>query len=243
MTQIPAPEDQPRAAAPARGPCDASGMEEIHRVFRTGFGEGPQLVVSVSDGDAVHADRVGDHLAMLSTALHAHHEFEDENLWDRLSERAPACALHVDRMKDQHAKMLVHLHALDAALPAWRSSARPADAIPVLDALTGINAALAAHLPDEEEHIVPVMEQVLTQREIDEASVHGRRATPRGKTFAMLGAILAAQPDGGAAWQRKHLPAPVRLVWRTFGRSRYEAGRAALKGPESGPLGEQTRPG
>lgn len=97
------------------------------------------------------------------------------------------------------------------------------------EALAGINAALDAHFPDEEEHIVPVMEQVLTQREIDEASVHGRRATPRGKTFAMLGAILAAQPDGGAAWLRQHLPPPVRLIWRTIGRSRYEASRAALR--------------
>ncbi|WP_238154679.1 hemerythrin domain-containing protein [Ornithinimicrobium sufpigmenti] len=218
-------------------------LRASHRMFRAGFGEGPQLVASVADGDAAHADRVGDHLAMLSSALHAHHEFEDENLWHRLSQRAPACALHVDRMKKQHATMLVHLRELDAALPAWRSGARAGDAIPVQEALTGINAALSAHLPDEEEHIVPVMERVLTQREIDEASVHGRRATPRGKTFAMLGAILAAQPDGGAAWQRKHLPAPVRLVWRTVGRSRYEAGRAALRRGESGSPGEKTRTG
>lgn len=96
-------------------------------------------------------------------------------------------------------------------------------------ALPGINAALAAHFPDQEEHIVPVMERVLTQRGIDEASVHGRRATPKGKRLAMLGAVLAAQPDGGAQWGRKHLSAPFRLVWRTIGRSRYETGRAALK--------------
>lgn len=229
MSRIPAQDEGPRPSGPPRGPCDASGMEDIHRMFRAGFGEGSQLVASVADGDAAHADRVGDHLAMLSTTLHAHHEFEDENLWDRLSERAPACALHVDRMKDQHATMLVHLRELDATLPTWRASGRASDALPVQEALTGINAALAAHFPDEEEHIVPVMERVLTQSEIDEASVHGRRATPKGKTFAMLGAILAAQPDGGAAWQRKHLPAPVRLVWRTIGRSRYRASRAALR--------------
>lgn len=229
MSQVPAPDEGLREPGPNRGPCDASGMEDIHRMFRAGFAECPELVASVLDGDAAHADRVGDHLAMLSTTLHAHHEFEDENLWDRISRRAPACALHVDRMKDQHATMLVHLRALDAALPAWRAGARVGDAIPVQQALAGINAALAVHLPDEEEHIVPVMEQVLTQREIDEASVHGRRATPKGKTFAMLGAILAAQPDGGAVWQRKHLPAPVRLVWRTIGRSRYASSRAALR--------------
>ncbi|GAA1174773.1 hypothetical protein GCM10009584_15100 [Ornithinimicrobium humiphilum] len=220
-------------AGGGRGPglCDASGMIEIHRMFRAGFGEGPALVAGVADGDAAHADTVGDHLAMLSTSLHAHHEFEDSRLWDTLDARAPACALHVGRMKEQHARMLVHLEELDAALPAWRAGGRASDAAAVTTALEGIDAALAEHLPDEEEHIVPVMERVLTQDEIDEGSRHGRAATPRGKTWAQLGAILAAQPDGGAQWQRKHLPAPVRLLWRLVGRSRYEAGRAALVGP------------
>ena len=221
------------AAPPRRGPCDASGMIDIHRMYRAGFREGPTLVAAVADGDAAHADAVGDHLSMLSVSLHAHHEFEDERLWDTLDERAPACALHVGRMKEQHAQMLAHLVALDRALPAWRRSGRAADAAAVTAALAGVNDGLAVHLPDEEEHIVPVMEQVLTQREIDEAGRHGRRATPRGKTFAQLGAILAAQPDGGRQWQRKHLPAPVRLVWRLVGRSRYEAARAALQGPSA----------
>lgn len=231
VTSQPAPEDDRPAPARARGAsCDASGMEEIHRMFRSGFREGPQLVAGVADGDTAHADIVGDHLSMLSGALHAHHEFEDTNLWDALSQRAPACAFHVGRMKEQHAQMLVHLEALDAALPTWRATGRAEDAVPVVDALDGMNAALAVHLPDEEENIVPVMEQVLTQKEVDAAAAHGRKATPKGKAFHQLGAILAAQPDGGAEWQRKHLPAPVRLVWRVMGRPRYEAGRASLLG-------------
>lgn len=220
-----------RAAARSHaGTCDASGMIEIHRMYRVGFGEGPTLIAGVADGDSAHADVVGDHLSMLSVSLHAHHEFEDEHLWDTLDQRAPACVLHVTRMKTQHAEMLVHLRALDTVLPPWRGSGRSADAAAVTAALTGINAALAVHLPDEEEHIVPVMEQVLTQSEVDAASKHGRRATPKGKTFAQLGAVLAAQPDGGREWQRKHLPAPFRLVWRLVGRSRYEASRTALRG-------------
>ncbi|TNC16957.1 hemerythrin domain-containing protein [Georgenia sp. 311] len=208
--------------------CDASGMAEIHRMFRAGFREGPALVAGVAEGDAAHADAVGDHLSLLSGALHSHHEFEDENLWDTLSSRAPACALHVGRMRGQHAQMLVHLTALDEALPAWRASGRGADAEPVLAALGRIDAGLAEHLPDEEEHIVPVMEQVLTQPEVDAGSAHGRRSTPRGKAFEMIGAIMAAQPDGGVEWQRKHMPAPLRLVWRTVGRSRYAAARSRL---------------
>ena len=216
---------------PRPGTCDASGMIEIHRMYRAGFREAPTLVASVADGDAPHADVVGDHLGMLSVSLHAHHEFEDEHLWNTLDRRAPSCVLHVARMKEQHGELLVHLTALDKALPAWRASGSHSDAATVSAALAGINAGLAVHLPDEEEHIVPVMEQVLTQREVDAAGKHGRRATPKGKTFAQLGAILAAQPDGGREWQRKHLPPPFRLVWHLVGRARYEASRAALRGP------------
>ncbi|POH70779.1 hypothetical protein C3B59_03665 [Cryobacterium zongtaii] len=229
-TALPSSGDNPDdgAGAGAVKICDGRGMVEIHRMFRAGFGEAPALVGGVPDSDAEQADLVGDYLAMLSTGLHAHHEGEDTMLWGRLESRAPSCAAHVTRMKEQHALMLVHLNELDAALPAWRASGRATDAASVATALAGINAALAVHLPDEETHIVPVMETVITPREIDALSEHGRKATPKGKMFVQLGTILAAQPDGGDDWQHEHLPAPVRLLWRLVGRSRYERYRAAL---------------
>lgn len=205
-------------------------MAEIHRMFRAGFGEGRALIGGVTEGDAVHADVVGDHLDMLSVGLHAHHEGEDTLLWDTLEGRAPSCAGHISRMKAQHAEMLVHLTSLDAALPAWRASGRSTDAASVLAALDGINTALAVHLPDEEQSVVPVMETTLTQKEVDTLSEHGRRATPKGKMFRQLGAILAAQPDGGDEWQREHLPPPVRLIWRVVGKRKYRANRAELVG-------------
>jgi hypothetical protein len=240
-TALPASGDSPENTptnTPANGSsgtigktCDARGMAEIHRMFRAGFAEGPTLVAGVADGDAARADRVGDTLAMLSTALHAHHEGEETLLWHRLESRAPSCAVHVARMKQQHAEMLVHLETLDASLPAWRARGRTVDAASVSSALAGINTALAVHLPDEEATIVPVMETVITTPEVDELSEHGRRSTPKGRTFITLGMILAAQPDGGGAWQREHLPAPVRLVWRLVGKRRYEKYRAELVRP------------
>ncbi|MET0725068.1 MAG: hemerythrin domain-containing protein [Leifsonia sp.] len=225
-TALPSSGDRP--GAPTL--CDASGMAEIHRMFRAGFGEGPSLVGGVSDGDAAHADVVGDHLTLLSVGLHSHHEGEDSHLWDVLSQRAPSCAVHVGQMKEQHAAMLVQLEALDAALPAWRASGRRADAASVVAALDGINAALAVHLPAEETYIVPVMETTLTQKEVDWFGEHGRKATPKGKTWLQLGAILAAQPDGGGEWMHKHLPGPVRVIWRMVGRGQYEKNRKALTG-------------
>jgi hypothetical protein len=210
--------------------CDASGMAEIHRMYKVGFGEGPSLVARVAEGDVAHAEVVAGQFDLLSSALHAHHEGEDERLWAPLAERAPTCAVHVERMKQHHAELLVHLNALDAAVPAWRRSATTADAAPVLAALDGVNAALAVHLPDEEANIVPVMETVITQKEVEWFSEHGRKSTPKGQTWNSLGLILASQPDGGDEWMRKSLPGPVRLVWRWVGKPKYEKHRAALEG-------------
>jgi hypothetical protein len=234
-TALPSSGDRPTGASgvpgsPAPVTCDASGMAEIHRMFRAGFGEGPSLVSGVADGDVAHAEVVGDHLDLLSVGLHSHHEGEDLRLWDAVAQRAPSCAVHVGQMKEQHAVMLVHLEALDAALPGWRRSGRAAEAVSVMAALDGINAALAVHLPAEEATIVPVMETVLTQKEVDWFGEHGRKATPKGKTWLQLGAILAAQPDGGDEWLRKHLPAPVRVIWRVVGKGQYEKNRKALTG-------------
>lgn len=225
-TALPSRGDQPGGAKT----CDASGMAEIHRLFRSGYGEAPALVRGVMAGDVAHADAVATQLHMLSASLHAHHEGEDARLWGTLTERAPGCAAHVERMKAHHAAMLAHLTALDRALPAWHVSAGRTGADAVLSALDGLNGALAEHLPDEEANVVPVMETVITQDEVEWFSQHGRKATPKGQTWNMLGAILAAQPDGGAAWMRTNLPAPVRLMWKWVGKPKYARTRAALEG-------------
>jgi hypothetical protein len=218
----------PTGDIPSGKTCDASGMAEIHRLYQSGFGEAPDLVRGVAVGDVAHAEAVATQLDLLSVSLHAHHEGEDQRLWEPLVERSPSCSPHVERMKAHHAELLVHLTAMDAALPPWRASAAAPEA--VLSALDGVNAALRVHLPDEEANIVPVMEKVITQPEVDWFGEHGRASTPKGQTWNMLGAILRGQPDGGAEWLKKNLPGPVRLIWRLVGAPKYAKTRAALEG-------------
>ncbi|HEX5731170.1 hypothetical protein [Microbacterium sp.] len=75
------------------------------------------------------------------------------------------------------------------------------------------------------------METTITQKEVDWYSEHGRRSAPKGQTWNQLGEILASQPAGGDGWLKKHLPAPVRVVWRWIGKPRYAPlHRAALEG-------------
>lgn len=224
----------PAKALPATGDiphksCDASGMAEIHRMYKHGFKEAPALVTGVKSGDLEHAKVVATQLDLLSVSLHAHHEGEDQRLWGALESRAPSCAVDVDRMKSHHASLAVELKKLDAALPLWRASAKPSDAKPLIEAIEGINRALGIHLPDEEKNIVPVMETVITQPEVDWFSKHGQKSTPKGQGWNALGAIISSQPDPDA-WLRKHLPPPVRLIWKWVGSKKYAQTRAALEG-------------
>ncbi|BEL06736.1 hypothetical protein Q0Z83_049270 [Actinoplanes sichuanensis] len=218
-----------RPSFPGPKTCDASGMFEIHRTLQNGFDEAAGLVDGVRDGDTAHAEIVAVQLNLISNALHAHHEGEDARLWDMIDTRAPACFLHVERMKVQHAEMLGHLQGLDRAIPAWRAGARAADAERIRVALRGVSAALAAHFPDEEANIVPAIEHVVTQKEMEWFGEHGRKATPKGQGWNMVGAIISAQPDGGRSWLRKHFPGPVGLVWRFIGEPSYRRFRAALE--------------
>ncbi len=226
------PTETPGGGAPATRvkTCDASGMAMIHRMFRASYAEAPGLVAGVQDGDRAHATLVADHLDLMARMLHAHHEGEDARLWPALDERAPACALHVDRMKRQHRDILTAVDELEAVLPAWRASASTADAAPVLTALERANAALAVHLPDEEASIVPEMEYTLSGAEMAWFAEHGRKSIPMRSTWPALGLIMAAQPDGGEHFLRTELPPPFRWLWHLVGKRSYARYRAALAG-------------
>jgi len=203
MTSLSQPKTPPTGEPSFKGPktCDASAMLEIHRALRRSFGEATVLVDGVAEGDTKHATAVATQLNLISTALHAHHEGEDSRLWDMVSDRAPACVLHVDRMKRQHAGMLTHLEDLDRTLPAWRATATKEAAEPIRSALHGVSAAMAEHFPDEEATIVPAMEHVLAPSEENWFSKHGRAATPKGQLLTkgfdqafFVGADAAAVP-------------------------------------------------
>lgn len=227
MTATPLPANGP---SPGERPktCDASGMMVIHRVIRSTYAEAPDLVRGVRDGDHAHAKSVADHLWLLSVAVRAHHEGEDERLWPAIDERAPACALHVTRMKEQHHKVLAAVADLEPAVATWRASASTTDAAPVLAALARVNAAVEVHLPDEEKNIVPVMEYTITEAEIDWFREHGRKATPKGYMWPSIGLMLSAQPDGGKHFLQQEMPPPIRLLWRLVGQRHYAKYRAKL---------------
>ena len=209
--------------------CDTSDMNMIHGMFRKVMGDAAPLVRSVAAGDLQHANKVASHVEDLIADLHNHHHGEDLMLWDELAARAPACAVHVDQMRVQHAAVSKQLDVVEALLPSWRESASTEQGEAVARALDTVRETFFAHMGQEEEQILPVASGVFSQPEWNKLGEHGRSTVPRERRLIQLGYILSSMsPDAAKAWSKANLPAPVRLLYRVVGRRQFDAEQRAL---------------
>ncbi|MCW2769628.1 MAG: hemerythrin protein [Aeromicrobium sp.] len=212
--------------------CQTDDMKMIHQVFRREFGLAPPMVRHVAAGDTAQAGRVATYLAEIVTALHHHHQNEDRLLWDTMVDRAPACALHVGQMKEQHAavaELLDQVHGLAAAWTSGGADEESRERLAVL--LEKISGLLNEHLGQEENEILPVASTTFTQTEWDRLREAGMASVPRNRLLVQLGYILEdADPE-----QRKHMlsnvPVPARVLYSLVGRRKYEKEIRSLRAP------------
>ena len=227
-TKLPS-SSEPRPEGEAVG-CDTTDLIQVHRIFRWLYNELPGLIRGVDDGDVSRAAVVADYASMDFYALHLHHETEDVVLWDRLVERSPGCAPHVELMRAQHAQVAAELAEVEPLLEPWRASADAASRDRLATGVARIRDTLIFHLGREEDEIVPVAGSVLTQSEWDEMGEHARtglqaskRDLPRDVMAIQLGLMLATvPPEERPAWIKENLPAPLRLLYSLLLKRRYE---------------------
>ncbi|WP_157006041.1 hemerythrin domain-containing protein [Agromyces laixinhei] len=228
VTKLPSSSDPlPSGQQPG---CDTSDLIQVHRIFRWLYGELPGLIRGVDDGDVARVSVVADYAQMDFFALHLHHETEDLVLWDRLVERSPGCAAHVDQMKAQHAQVAAELATVEPLLGIWREDADAASRDRLAAGVEHLRGTLLGHLAPEEEHIMPVAASVLTQDEWDEMGEHAlaglqaaRKDLPRDIMALQFGFMLATiEPDERSAWMKENVPAPVRVLYTLLLKRKYE---------------------
>lgn len=213
--------------------CDTGDMLIAHRLLRGVFRDTPAIVSGVPDGDAERAAFVADHLQQWTGLLHHHHLAEDTELWDRLSSKSPGCSIHVQLMRKQHADVATHIDQIHRLTASWRQGASSADRDRLSAALGGLLAALQNHLGDEESLVLPAASTALTQREWNRLAEFANKA-PKDLTrhqLVILGFLLETLgPVDGGMFAKRHLPPPVRLLYRVIGRPQYRAYRRRLYG-------------
>ncbi|MDO5676709.1 MAG: hemerythrin domain-containing protein [Propionibacteriaceae bacterium] len=210
--------------------CATEDLLVVHRMFRKLFGQAPSIVRSTSGAGAKRLAAVEHHVLEIVAALHTHHHGEDVMLWERLEERAPACALHVERMRMQHGDISEKLDEVSARVEAWRGD-RESGREPLAAALDDVGEALEDHLADEEATIRPVAAEYIRQSEWEGLAEHGFEAIPPNRRLVQLGVLLSAFEDDEQRrvfWQS--VPAVARAMYRIFGARQLRKGQALLLG-------------
>lgn len=201
--------------------CATEDLLVVHRLFRNMFGRAPGLVRSARGANEKRLVIIDRHVGEIVQALHTHHHGEDVMLWERLEDRAPACALHVARMRTQHADIAERLEDISIKLTVWQVD-RVTGLEPLAAALENVRDALEAHLADEEDTIRPLAGEFIRQSEWEGLREHGFDAIPPERRLVQLGLMLSAfdnDDERREFWVA--LPAPVRALYRIFGARQF----------------------
>jgi hypothetical protein len=209
------------AARHGTGDADLTIMLAAHRAFRrdltrlaraaaqaaAGPGSGPEKRRSVAAG-----------WELFKHELHLHHTAEDEIIWPALRPRLARSehALSVlDAMEEEHSRIDPLLAAVDAAF------ARP-DGAGLADATDALASTLTGHLAHEERDGLPLIGVALTAAEWRRAGFRIARRNGLASGGEMFAWILDSTDREDAAATLASLPPPLRLVYRTLWKPRFQ---------------------
>ncbi|MBD8045365.1 hemerythrin domain-containing protein [Arthrobacter sp. Sa2BUA2] len=198
-----------------------AGMRRIHRFFLWAYDEAPGLVQSTAAGDTVRAAYVGEVLGNFDGTLHIHHEGEDLLMYPQLADRAPACALHVAQMLEQHRKVTDRLEGIDPVRRRWMQTAGKAVSEELAERYEDLSTLLKVHLRREVTEVMPAVDRVLNEKEMNAVGQHGIDQLDKKFLVSYLGMVLATNPPEDRKELFKEIPAPVRLAYRVVGRRMY----------------------
>lgn len=138
-------------------------MVLAHRLYREELATLPPLVGATRDRE--RATLLRKHYDLIAFDLHHHHTFEDENFWPVIAERDPLNATVAHRMAQQHEQVAALLETLPSRWADWQRELNLAYQSVLVKDLTLLAQRLAEHLADEEQHMLPIMERVLSEQE------------------------------------------------------------------------------
>ena len=197
-------------------------MKTIHSAFRRELRLAPALIRSVEHGDRLRAGLVGSHLDLLDRFLHHHHTIEDDMLWPKLLERVPAeIAPVVELMEAQHETVAALLERTVTLRAAWRADADHERAAELAGLYARLHDALVEHLDAEEEHVMPLVEACITEKEWKRIGKAAQRGTPLKDGPRMLGMLAYDGDPEVMQHMLAAVPGPLRGTVLKAGRRAY----------------------
>ncbi|MFC4066917.1 hemerythrin domain-containing protein [Actinoplanes subglobosus] len=204
-------------------------MMMIHRVFRREAAHLHRFVRATAPGNLDRARQLSRYGREYIAGLHHHHATEDALIWPLLHERARLHHELVDRMEMQHEALDVTLTAVEERLSAWELTAEATDRDAAADSVEEHLRVLLEHIDDEEQLVMPMVEQYLTGEEWERVGRAGMENLPKEKVLVALGAILEEADDEERRFFLAKVPLAGRVLWRLVGRRQYARQMALLR--------------
>jgi hemerythrin-like domain-containing protein len=182
----------------------------------------PGLVRRVAVGDQNRARIVTDHIEFVSAFLHHHHSAEDQYTWPLLLDRCgPAFAPVVQVMEVQHRHVTVLGREVDAALASWRINVSVESREALTGALERLLLPMKEHLRDEEQRVVPLLEEHITAAEWDETVQKGGADVDAESLPLSFGLLMYEGDPQLIERTLANLPADARPVIRELAAQAY----------------------
>ena len=156
---------------------------------------------------------LADHIDFGVAALHHHHEAEDALLYPKLIERVPEQAPMTEQIEHEHQLIKTALDAASAACGTWRQRPCGETGEALAAALGQLNSVVQPHLDDEEQKVVPLAAETLTQQEWDAIGEHSGAQIPHNMRAIVFGMMLEPLDEADRAYMKRNLPAPVRMLY------------------------------
>ena len=211
--------------------CDATAMTRFHRIFREAMSAAPRLVGSAPDDDRERAEHVGSYYADVLKLLHAHHEAEDDMIYPKLVERLPDHHDVITTVNAEHEDVLGALGGAEDAVAAWRARPSPTTRDAAAAALADLGPTLLGHLDHEEEEVVPLIGQCITQAEWLEMNGNAFGRFTGDKVWLVVGLIQEQMLPEENTTMEANMPPAVKEFWVGTGRPMFDAYVAALRAP------------
>lgn len=201
-----------RRRAPLQGEVDFTIMYAAHDAFSRDL---RRLIAAVKSGWPADVSTDAG-WATFKNQLHIHHTIEDVALWPPLRDKLtrPADLAVLEAMETEHARIDPLLSGVDASFAAGDKAALAENA-------EALATALTAHMENEEDHALPLVETYLGTPGYAAfgTAIRKRQGLSGGAEF------LPWLLDGASADATRRvlgtLPAPARLLYRAAWRPRY----------------------
>ncbi|WP_171166030.1 hemerythrin domain-containing protein [Streptomyces sp. I05A-00742] len=200
-------------AVDEKTPLDFTNMYATHDAFRRDL----DRLVTVVEAGRAGSPGVRAGWENFKKQLHIHHTVEDAELWPRVKGAVagrPRDLALMAEMEAEHAELDPRLDAVDGALSRQ-------DAHGLAELVAALSAVLRDHMEHEEKSALPLIQEVLTEKDWDAFRRGMARAQgPRGAAVYVPW-VCDGIPDEARHTFLSGMPAPVRLLNRAFWESNY----------------------